>query len=139
LLSLLPRGAVQGSPTLARVVELARGAVDRPFEPAVIEPGGAGKLSTDRGEDGRRPITRVLFRGRRLGLRLEIREQLERRVLPIDVEHVTQRTAEAGARLCQPDRLDVRADEILVAEVDLRGSHLPRDHVLLASEVVLIV
>src|SRR5262249_30872042 len=83
LLSLLPCRSVQGPPAVARVVELPRRGVNRPLEPAVIEPRGRGELSTDRGEDGRRPITRTLLRGRGLSLRLEVRQQLKRRVFPI--------------------------------------------------------
>jgi hypothetical protein len=69
----------------------------------------------------------------------ELGHHRERRRIARDIEHVAQRGLEVSAGHRQPDRVDVRAQQVLVLEVDARRDDRAGDHLARAAEEVLVV
>jgi hypothetical protein len=113
--SLLVGGAVEGLPAAAGAVEAARDAFDDGGEPCVAGGGVAGVEAGDRVAEGGAGA----LEGARLSARvgeggLDAGLGVKRWVVADEVEEGREGGAEAEAGFGEPDRVDVRAEQVLV-------------------------
>ncbi len=138
----------QVAPPVEGGVELRRGPLDAVLDPLVVPPRGRLEVRDQRGENGTSGVGRACASGLVQGPVAELRTQRQRhqRIGAVaalgvvgDVDDLRDRGAELHVGLCQPDALEVGADQVFVGQIQPRRGHLSRHHVLGAAEVVLVV
>ena len=128
-LALADGGAVEAAPPVARGVEAALDAAQHLVHPSIVEPGRAFELGADLRDH------RLGLRPRRVpvdGASQRVPERALHRQPPalriIELQDRGQGSAQIRPRPFHPDRVDVRADEVAVAEIDAGRRHRAGDH-----------
>ncbi len=111
--------------------------VDDPLQPLIIEPFTRRRVEqpaecAPRPGDARRPLG-VIQHNMLLYLRFE------RQVWRAGVDQVEHRAFQIETCFRQPDRVNVRFQQVFVGQVDLRRCHSAGNHVLRALKEILVV
>ena len=136
---LLQREPVQVPPAPARVVERLRRLADRIVDPAVPPPRRRGQARRHPGEHGLDPDSGALCRSRVGKPLADLGQEFQAGAGAADIQHVGERPAQVLAGFGEPDRLDVRPDQVLVRQVQARRGDRSADHIGRPPEVVLVV
>ena len=133
--------AIEVAPADARLIEVDRDLAEHLVHPSFVEPGGLGKLGADVRDHRRCPQPRRVTPP---GTAQHVVErapdrQRQRSILGIQFQNVFQRLPEIGLRRLHPHRVDVRADQVAIAEVDAGRRYRSGDHPDgLAVEVLIV-
>ena len=140
-LALPDGGAVKPPPAIAGGFERLEDPVQNLADPVFAEPCRGLQLPADALDESVGPLQ---GRGAQRGIVERTPDrgfygQSDGAVLVADIEQARQSRPEAGVRHFRPDRVNVRTDEVPVAQVDARRRHRPRHHVAGPSVIVLVV
>ena len=132
------RCSVKLPPTVAGTIETLWQLGEHLVEPRGRVPACNGQFRCDRIEQ--LPGTAAGAGHRRciVEMALHLGRQRHPRLL-VEHEQVAEAVTEVEPRFRQPDRMDVRPDELLVGDIDSRRCHRAGNHLFLSLEEVLVV
>ena len=129
-LALTDGGAIEAAPPVARGIEAALDPVEHLVHPSIVEPGRPLELRADLRDHRIGPGARraPVDRASQLVPERPLHRQRPPPVPRFEVQDGGQGSAQVRPRPFHPDRVDVRADEVAVAQIDAGRRHRAGDH-----------